>query len=225
MSHLAADLAGYGFDNLWFLGEFLDDPTLFSVPRGIDSPRMAASSDYREDITLRSAGYFLLRYLFDRLGGLAIDPDGTIRDTGGLDLLRTQFTGDLRGVAVLEAAVGLERRAFVPDWLTAMLLDGRTAPDGAPLATPRRFRFADPVTDPLTGVQNGIALNADNAYLDWGSVFLANVAPADLIDWDHVLYGGGIALLLVRPVAPGPVVARVSAEEGAEVGVRWVRIR
>ena len=224
MGHLAADVAGYGFDNLWFLGEFLDDPTLFSVPRAIDSPRMSASSDYSQDIVLRSAGYLLLRYLFDRLGGATYLPDGTIEDAGGLTLLRDQFVSDRRGIAELEWVVGTSRRDFLPDWLTAILLDGRTDASGAPLDLPARHRFADPYADPVTSAQHGIALNADNAYPGFGSVFLANVATTDLRDFPGVLYGGAIALLMVRPVVAGPVVATVDAPDEADIGVRWVRL-
>jgi hypothetical protein len=224
MSHLAADVAGYGFDNLWFLGEFLDDPTLFSVPRAIDSPRMSASSDYSQDIVLRSASYLLLRYLFDRLGGATYRSDGTIEDAGGLTLLRDQFVSDRRGIAELEWVAGTSRRDFLPDWLTAILLDGRTDSSGTPFDLPPRHRFGDPYADPVTSAQHGIALNTDNAYPGFGSVFLANVATTDLRDFPGVLYGGGIALLMVRPVVAGPVVARIDAPRDADIGVRWVRL-
>ena len=224
MSHLAADLAGYGFDNLWFLTEFLEDYEPFTVPRGIDSARMSASGDWHEDIVMRSAGYFLLRYLFDRLGGVSYAPDGSVADAGGMSLLRSQFTGERFGIAALEWATGASRRDFVPDWLTAMLLDGRTDASGAPLPLPPRHRFADPVADPVTGTPHGIALNADNAYMDWGSVWLGNVAPTDLRDFGGRLDAGGVALLMVRPVAAGPVVAHLVVERGADLGARWVRL-
>jgi hypothetical protein len=229
MSHLAADLAGYGFDNLWFLGDFLDDPTLFTVPRGIDSARMSASSDYTQDVVMRSAGYFLLRYLFDRLGGATYLADGTIEDAGGLSLVRDQYVSSRRGIAELEWTVGASRVDFIPDWLTAMLLDGRTAADGTPLDIPPRFRFGEPdaaeVEVGVVGVErHGVALNADNAYLDFGSVWLANIAAADLRDAPTQLDAGGIALLMVRPVVSGPVVARITVESGAQLGVRWVRL-
>ncbi|MBN1770324.1 MAG: hypothetical protein JXB32_03605 [Deltaproteobacteria bacterium] len=224
MSHLAADLAGYGFDNLWFLTEFLEDYEPFTVPRGIDSARMAASSDWHEDVVMRSAGYFLLRYLFDRLGGVTYAADGSVTDAGGMSLLRSQFTGERFGIAALEWATGASRRDFLPDWLTAMLLDGRTDAGGTPLPLPPRHRFADPGVDPLTGAQLGIALNAENAYLDWGSVRLDNVAPTDLRDFSGHLDAGGVALLMVRPVADGPVVVRLVVERGADLGARWVRL-
>lgn len=225
MSHLAADLAGFGFDNLWFLTEFLDDYVPFTVPRGIDSPRMAASSDWHQDVVMRSAGYFLLRYLFDRLGGATYAPDGGIADAGGLSLLRSQFAGGRFGIAALEWAVGASRRDFIPDWLTAMLLDGRTDAGGTPLPLPPRHRFADPTLDPVTGAQHGVALNAENAYLDWGTVRLENVSPTDLRDFAGRIDAGGVALLMVRPVAPGPVVVRLDVERGADLGARWVRLR
>jgi hypothetical protein len=225
MSHLAADLAGYGFDNLWFLSEFLGDSSFFTVPRGFDSARMSYTGDSTTDVALRSSGYFLLRYLFDRMGGIAVDPDGTLRDTGGRPLLRRQFTDADRGIEALEGPLGASRRVFVPDWLTAMLLDGRTDAEGTPLVLPPRHRFADPTVDPITGAQRGIALNADNRFLDMGSVFLTNVALADLRDWPGSIYGGGIALLMVRPVADGPVAATVAIPRGADLGVRWVRLR
>ncbi len=224
MSHLAADLAGFGFDNLWFLRDFLDDPTPFTVPRGIDSARMHASSDYGTDIVMRSAGYLLLRYLFDRLGGLSYNGDGTIDDAGGLSLLRSQYEGTRFGIDVIEWAVGASRRDFIPDWLSAMLLDGRTDASGAPLPLPPRYQLAVPGTDPVTGAQHGVALNADNRFLDFGSVWLANVATTDLRDFPGSLDAGGIALLMVRPVAAGPVVARVVVESGGDVGVRWIRL-
>jgi hypothetical protein len=69
-----------------------------------------------------------------------------------------------------------------------------------------------------------VALNADNAYLDFGSVWLANIAAADLRDAPTQLDAGGIALLMVRPVVSGPVVARITVESGAQLGVRWVRL-
>jgi hypothetical protein len=224
MSHLAADVAGYGFDNLWFLSEFLDDYEPFTVPRGIDSPRMAASTDMHEDIVMRSAGYFLLRYLFDRLGGVSYGTDGSVTDTGGMSLLRAQFAGDRFGIAALEWAAGASRRDFLPDWLTALLLDGRTGPGGTPLTLPPRHRFAEPTTDPRTGAPHGIALNADNAYLDFGSVWLGNVVPTDLGAFSGRLDAGGVALLSIRPAASGPVIVRLTREEGSDIGVRWVRI-
>ncbi|MBI5486900.1 MAG: hypothetical protein HY905_06180 [Deltaproteobacteria bacterium] len=224
MSHLAADVAGFGYDNLWFLGEFLDDPNLFSVPRAIDSPSMTASTDYTNDIVLRSAGYFLLRYLFDRLGGAIYLADGTIEDAGGVTLLRDQFESSRRGIEELEWTVGASRRDFLPDWLTAMLLDGRTDASGYPLDTPPRYHFGEPYADPVTSAQHGVALNAENAYPGFRSVYLANVATTDLRDFAGTIPGGGIALLMVRPVVPGPVVAHLEAEEGADLGVRWVRL-
>jgi hypothetical protein len=224
MSHLAADLAGFGFDNLWFLRDFLDDPTLFTVPRGIDSARMRASADYRTDIVMRSAGYLLLRYLFDRLGGLSYNADGTIDDAGGLSLLRSQYSDARRGIDVLEWAVGASRRDFIPDWLSAMLLDGRTDASGTPLPLPPRYQLGVPGTDPVTGAQHGVALNADNRFLDFGSVWLDNVATTDLRDFAGSLDAGGTALLMVRPVASGPVIAHITVETGGDVGVRWVRL-
>jgi hypothetical protein len=224
MSHLAADLVGYGYDNLWFLVEFIEDYEPFTVPRGIDSARLSASSDWHEDIVLRSAGYFLLRYLVDRLGGVTYAPDGSVADAGGMSLLRAQYGGEHFGIEALEWATGASRREFLPDWLTAMLLDGRTDGSGAPLPLPPRHRFAEPVEDPVTGSQHGIALNAENAYLDWGSVWLGNVEATDLRDFAGQLAGGGVALLMVRPVETGPAVVRLVVEDGADVGVRWVRL-
>jgi hypothetical protein len=165
-----------------------------------------------------------LRYLFDRLGGLSYDADGTIDDAGGLSLLRSQYSDARRGIDVLEWTVGASRRDFIPDWLSAMLLDGRTDASGTPLPLPPRYQMGVPGTDPVTGAQHGVALNADNRFLDFGSVWLDNVATTDLRDFAGALDAGGTALLMVRPVASGPVIAHITVETGGDVGVRWVRL-
>ncbi|MDI7267306.1 MAG: hypothetical protein QME96_04865, partial [Myxococcota bacterium] len=225
MSYLAADLSGFFHDVVPVLPGFLDDPGAYTVPLGIDSPSSIGVRDRRLDAVFRSGSYFVLRYLADRLGGIDVAADGTLADGGALAFLRSQYRTDLRGMAWLEAAVGASRRDFLPDWLTAMLLDGRGDASGNPLPLPPRHRFADPQTDPTTGAQRGVALNAANAYPGIGAVFLGNAVAADLDEFDGRIPSGGIEMLRVIPESDGPVVVRIEASPGAEIGARWVRMR
>jgi hypothetical protein len=126
----------------------------------------------------------------------------------------------LFGYDALEGAAGASADALFPDFYTAMLLDDRTS-GGAPLTSDARYLFADPWVDPVTGNTHGVTMCFELA----GGTWLVQGVPIQSGGADGAIRSGGVEYALIEAEAAGtPIAIGVSADDGAVLDARLVRI-
>jgi|GEM_PF-2834714 len=146
LAHLAEDLCGFGDDTQGTVYKYLQDTSSISLA--------FTNSDGEEDtIEARGMAYLLMRYVFERNGGVAYSgTDGSISDKGGAALLNSFFAGDDTGIDNLNAALGSNYKDTFNNWLIALAMDGTGTTDDA------KYNYNELETDSLTGQQHGISL-------------------------------------------------------------------
>lgn len=175
LAHLSEEIAGFGTDNLKLVADTLNAFGNISLTTGADS------------LNRRGMGMLLLLYLFEQAGGVAYEPDGSLRDLGGASFLRGILRNEQTGMASLEQAVGHSFREFYADWLTTLVAPESPANPGDP------FRYQTLRNDPVTGMQIGVLTHGerhgirDEPYTFSGPRRLAFFAPC----LEETLRGGG----------------------------------
>jgi len=218
MSAMAQDLTGFQAGNKYVAGMAIEAVNDFSLA---DVMALPGGYDDVYDGTYRGAAYLILRYAFDRLGGDSMTPWGEPVDEGGIPFLAAMTDDPLFGYNALEAAAGMDADAMFPDFYTAMLLDDRTS-DGEALTTDPRYLFADPWDDPVTGQTHGVTMCFELA----GGTWLVQGVPIQQGGADAVIRSGGAEYVLVEAASAGEAIALgASAEDGAELEARLVRIQ
>ena len=218
MSAMAQDVTGFQAGNKYVAGMAIEAVNEFSLADVLAYPDYY---DTEHDGTYRGAAYLILRYVFDQLGGDSITADGEIVDEGGIPFLTAMTDDPLYGYDALEAAAGADADALFPDFYTAMLLDDRTS-GGEPLTSDPRYLFAEPWDDPVTGQTHGVTMCFELA----GGTWLVRGVPIQQGGADAVIRSGGAEYVLVEAEGAGTEIGiGASAETGAELGARLVRIR
>jgi MYXO-CTERM domain-containing protein len=194
LSHLAQDLTGYQAGNLYVQVATLQQIDLVSVPNVVDS-KISSYVPQPGDGVMRGAGYFLLRYLYDRAGGDAIDAQGVITDKGGIAWLRSFVDNDKTGLASALQSSKLSYEQLVEGFWTTMALSNRVA-GGKPVSQDPAHSFLPTSTDPATDRQRGCDL-----FASFHASQMVGPATQELSAADGKLRPGGAELLVVKPAA------------------------
>lgn len=147
MAHLLEDLCGYQhLNNISNVQAYLDRPSDYSV-FGFKSGSGGSSAE-------RGAAYLWLKFLFDRKGGIAVDPNSPeLKDTGGIAFLRSLVNASSTGFANLTAATGRDFNEDLVSFALTVLSDNTDlTPTGAQL-----FKTWD---DVHSGSKIGLRTNA-----------------------------------------------------------------
>ena len=217
-AELGEDLSGYGTALFFIAQEGLENTHRVGAYEFLRSGGSYVTS---RDGLLRGTSYLWTRYLFDRMGGERAEADGSITDLGGVAWSRRIVDLGQEGVQAIELTCEEQIEELIFDWWTALFLTGRTGADGAPLPVEPRFTYLPQYDDPLTGAPRGF-----DPYADFRGMFSLEgpvvVTPAAA---DGVIPATGSELVLLEPDGTAPTVSvRVTAEEGAELRVRVVRL-
>lgn len=217
LSHLAQDLSGYQAGNFYVQLATLESSDLVSIPNALD-PKIASYLPGSADGVMRGAGYFVLRYLFDRAGGDALDAQGTPVDKGGIAFLHKLIDQPETGLESYLKASGLDYEAFVEGFWTTLALSNRKA-GGKPVSTDPAYNFLPTTTDPLTGRQRGCDLFGAFHASQMVGPFTQELAKAD-----GKLRPGGAELLLTKPPA-GNFAIQIQTDAALKAKLRVIRIR
>ncbi len=216
MSAMAQDVSGFQAGNLYVAGAAIDAVNDISMANVLDYP-----SGYNEEFdgVYRGAAYLFVRYIFDQMGGDAIDGEGEVQDLGGISFLNQMSDIGLYGFDGIEEATGEVAEWTIAQMYTAMLVDDRQV-DGEPLSEEPQYNFAPVWDDPITGKQHGITMNYDLAGGSW-PVRGVTVQQGGA---DGVILSGGAEYLLIEPTDGGLLTILASSEGAAQLGARLVRI-
>jgi hypothetical protein len=219
LSALAQDLSGYQAGNFYVMKAGLDGVDDVSVPN-LTSDAIKSYVPQPADGIMRGAGYLLLRYLFDRAGGDALDANATPVDKGGISWLRKLVDAKETGEPNVLKASGLAAADLIGDFWAALALSNR-GPGGTPLNPEARYNFQATTTDPLTTRQRGANL--------WGSfhgVQATGPKTQPIAAADGSLRAGGAELLVLVAKPGNPALGfTVETDPAAQARARLIRIR
>lgn len=218
-AELGEDLSGYGTALFFVAREGLENTDQIGAYEFL---RAGGSYSTSRDGLLRGAAYLWTRYLFDRMGGERAEADGSITDLGGVTWSRAIIDLGREGTQAIELTCGEEVEELIFDWWTALFLTGRTGADGEPLPVEPRFTYLAQYDDPLTGAPRGF-----DPYADFRGMFsLAGPVVVTPASADGRIPATGSELVLLEPDGTSPALSvRVTAEAGAELRVRAIRLR
>ena len=218
LSHLAQDLSGYQAGNLYVVLATLKGIDLVAVPN-LGSDAISTYIKGPSDGVMRGADYLLLRYLFDRAGGDAMDSAGKPLDKGGIKWLRTFMDAKETGLKNLTGSTKLELSKLSLDFWTAMAVSNRGV-GGKPISSEARYNFLPTTVDPLTKRQRGC-----NLFAAFHGSKMNGPATQSFTAPDKILRAGGGELLLLAPKAGQPVLRfSVTADSEAKAQVRLIRV-
>jgi hypothetical protein len=217
IGHLAQDAIGFQGDNLYATKIALDAIGEFSLGELFTDD---TAYDLRRDAPMRGGAYLFARWLYDRAGGDAALPGGTVEGRGGPALLRalldapTSVTGSLPGVSGAAAA------DLAMDFYTALAASNRDREGGAAPAN-ECFRYRPVALDPTTGRPRGADL-----FTTFDGMAMRGPATQPLAAADGELLRGGVEYLVVEPTAgQRDTAVTVRADAAARLRVRAVRVR
>lgn len=215
-SALAQDLTGYNNGNqyVWAaaiqdIGDLIGSDGQFGIQTISINDLLRGSGyyDYSRDGALRGGAYLFLRYVFERMGGMQVDSDGSLVDLGGMSWLHDLFDSPELGVAAFEATTGMDIWDLTLDWYTAIVATHRVDVDPA-------LRFQDRFADPITGFYYGV----DPFATIHGWLELEGPEVQDWAAPDQWIRAGGVEYLQIQAQA-GALRIRVGAEVQARARV------
>jgi hypothetical protein len=159
LAALAQDLTGFNNGNQFVWAAAIDmadyyggDPDYSAQALSIND-LFRGSTYYSEDRdgALRGGAYLFLRFVFEQMGGMAVDPTtGALTDQGGIAWLHALYDTPEQGVAALEQTSGRPLWDLALDWYTALVATGRG------VEVDPTLRYAERLADPLTGYSYGV---------------------------------------------------------------------
>ncbi len=219
LSHLAQDLSGYQAGNLYVLMASLKGVNLLAVPN-MTSGAIKTYVPGQADGIMRGGGYLLLRYLFDRAGGDAMDAKGTPQDKGGIAWLRKFMDGKATGVANFTGTTSLALDKLGLQFWTTMTVSNRGT-SGAPINSDPKLNYRPTTKDPITGRQRGC-----NLFAPFHGFSLPGPQVQELAAADGSLRGGGAELLRIKAPSSGKQLSLEFTTPGeAKAMVRLIRIK
>ena len=219
LSHLAQDLSGYQAGNLYVLMASLKGVDLLSVPN-LASDAITSYVPGQSDGIMRGGGYLVLRYMFDRAGGDAMDSTGKATDKGGITWLRKFMDAKTTGTANFTASSGLALDKLGLQFWTAMAVSNRGS-GGKPINSNAKLNFLPTTVDPITQRQRGC-----NLFAPFHGFSLVGPATQEFSTADGKLRaGGGELLTLKAPAAAGQLSFQVTTTAEAKAMVRLIRVK
>lgn len=215
MSALAQDLTGYNNGNQYVWAAALDAEEYLGEGSSIDSVsvndflRGSGYYDVDRDGPLRGAAYLYLRYLFEQMGGMTVEADGTLVDAGGFAFLHDWFDAPELGSDTVPATTGREVNDVTMDWYTALLVTGLVENDNP------AWTYQDQVVDPVTGYNFGVDPHA----LIHGWLQLEGPKVQKIGRADGSLRAGGVEYLKVEVEAGVGVAVPVDADAKAQARI------
>lgn len=146
-AHLAEEVGGYGADNLWLVQDYLSAINDVSLTGGSDT------------LDRRAMGMLFMLYLFERMGGVTYNNDGSIQDKGGAAFLQAILKSPKDGMASLrqeaETKLGYPIETLFFHWMATLIAD-KTGKTNDPT-----FQYPPIFLDPVTGNEIGIVTHGE----------------------------------------------------------------
>lgn len=218
LSALAQDLSGYQAGNFFVAWAGLEGVSQLSVPN-MTSNALKSYVQGEADGIMRGGEYLLMRYLFDRAGGDALDAKGAPVDKGGIAWLRSFHDDKETGTAAVLKTTKLTAPELFEDFWTALALSNR-GPAGAPISSIAKYNFQAVTTDPLTGRPRGFDL-----FGSFHGQQLTGPATAKLSAADGSLLAGGAEYLLVGASGKETLTFTIETDPVAKARARLIRIK
>jgi hypothetical protein len=145
------DVSGFQAGNLYVAKAGLDDIDKFSLR---DTLADGTRYDTSRDGALRGGSYWFVRFVYDKGGGDAQRPDGTIENKGGPAFLRALLDSPKPVAAALPELAQAKIEDVAMDFYTAILMSGA---DKAARALPKNpcFALQPQASDPITQKPRG----------------------------------------------------------------------
>ena len=149
LSHFAEDVLGYGCNLPGLVRYYLE---------GFDGASLQYESDedLEEALVARAGNYLFIRYLFDRLGGGRFESDHSLTNAPAKEffssLAASRKVGYRHLAETFSAISGTKTDLadLIADFFTAMTYYGSSESYNP------RFQFAEPLTDPVSGLLTGV---------------------------------------------------------------------
>jgi hypothetical protein len=218
LSALAQDLSGYQAGNFFVAMAGLEGVAQLSLPN-MTSDALKNYVPGEADGIMRGGEYLLMRYLFDRAGGDALDAKGMPVDKGGIAWLRSFEDAKETGEPAVLKTTGLTANLLCEDFWTALALSNR-GPSGAPISSIAKYNFQAVTVDPLTGRERGFNL--------WGSFHgmgLSGPAAVKVSAADGSILSGGAEYLLMAASGNPNLTFTIESDPGAKTRARLIRIK
>ncbi len=171
----AQDVIGYQAGNLYVTMAGLDGLSQFSLADTLVDNR---NYDTKRDGVLRGGSYLFVRWLFDRAGGDAINPDGSLVAKGGTAFLRAALDASPSVAQALPSVTKATVADIATDFYTTLAISNRDAIGGVAPKNPC-FAYLPTVTDPLTKDQRGANVYAKFHGMQMNGPPIAQLAKAD----------------------------------------------
>jgi hypothetical protein len=211
------DVSGFQAGNLYVAKAGLDDIDKFSLR---DTLADGTRYDTARDGALRGGSYWFVRFVYDKGGGDAQLPDGTIQNKGGPAFLHALLDSPKSVAAALPELAQTKTDDVAMDFYTAILMSGD---DKAARALPKNpcFAFAPQQTDPITQKPRG-----GDPYLTFhGSSRMIGPKTQRVSAADGKLRAGGAEYFLIDAPGQGEVDLTFAVPVEAKPRIRIARTR
>lgn len=216
LSHLAQDLTGLAAGNLYVQLATLNEIDMVSLPNALNG-EVSSYFPQPADGIMRGAGYFILRYLFDRAGGDELDSAGTPVDKGGIAFLHQLIDQPELGVEGYLKASGLSYSDLADGFWTTIALSNRKA--GGVIVN-EDYSYLPTTTDPLTERVRGVDL-----YRSFHASQMLGPKTQDYSSVDGKLRPGGAEFIVLKVTNAGASSVKITTSAEAKAKLRVMRIR
>ena len=209
------DVIGYQAGNLYVAKAGLDGINQFSLAETLLDRR---PYDTKRDGVLRGGSYWFVRWLYDRGGGDVSQQDGSIKATGGPQLLRELMDAKPSMAKQIPTSSGSAIEDVAMDFYTTLVTSNRDS-IGGPAPKNPCFAFLPIQMDPLTMRQRG-----GNTYSSFHGMALAGMTLQKTAD-GKILPGGAEYVQLDATAGAATIDLTVTVAASALPRVRVARIR